>query len=67
MKKSCGLCVDNSAAHSLEISTTYGTTCVVPICWPCLQKRMNDAVHDLHPALTSTRLGGVVGFTVTTP
>jgi hypothetical protein len=68
MKKSCGLCVDNGASHTLEIVTQHGgSTDDVLICWPCLQKRVDDLMHDLDPVPhNGERLGGVVGFAVTT-
>jgi hypothetical protein len=72
MEKSCGLCVDNAAGHTLEIQTNVGTTGVVHICWPCLQVRVRKLMHDLEPGRDphddNDQLGGgLTGFTVTTP
>ena len=67
-KYSCGLCVDNAANYSLEILTDYDTTGVVHVCWPCLQTRIGDLMHDLvpdrNPHVDGDRLGGVIGFTM---
>ena len=50
MKKSCGLCVDNGGQYTLEIVTASDrTTGPVPVCWPCLEKRLGQLVHDTDP------------------
>ena len=70
MNKSCGLCVDNGGTHTLEIQTDRGgSTGPIPICWPCLQTRLEKLTYDVDRSRDdgSCRLGNVVGFTVTAP
>ena len=73
MKKSCGLCVDNGAAYTLTIvtPTSWGystTTGPVQICWPCLQTRIGNLMHDLDPVRDphddGDLLSGRAGFEV---
>ena len=66
MNKSCGLCVDNGAAHTIEIVNRYASTSPVPICWPCLKDRLDRLASDLYPD-ESNSFGHVIKFTVTTP
>jgi hypothetical protein len=45
--QACALCIDETGYLDLEVQATHGNTGPVRVCWPCLEKRVNDLMHDL--------------------
>jgi hypothetical protein len=64
--QACALCINRSGYLDLEVQTTHGNTGIVRVCWPCLEKRVKDLMHDLRPSPDSRkdRFDGIFGFRV---